>query len=284
MKTYEELNAEHSRLLRLYSRLPHAPVEGGELDMALRDVEHAMLDNAPPYCGKGLVREPVVGLPLKTVAFDQTGIPLIDERDMEDAIQQARKYRARAKDHVHHILNQKTFGACASGALNGAGLIVREKMNQARVIFNMLGMYGRVNGGRDNGSALSDNLAFAQKYGMFPESAWPFSNGWKAEPSDEAYAAAADYKILEVVQVPRGDLQMLKSGVIAGHPGYFGYDSHAVVMVEILDKLRCGFLNDWWVGGQPWGDGGFGTLSFSSIVWDFEVYLILNAIRETPGG
>lgn len=180
---------------------------------------------------------------------------------------------------VYHTMNQGSVGSCASESKDQAVMLVREMMGLPRVVFNPYGTYGRVNGGADRGSSLGANLRFARDEGCFPADIWPRSKGWRANPSEEAWEAADNYRLDEYYEV--GNWSEFASSLLLGWPVYWGYSGHAIVAVDLLNEDQFIYLNSW---GQ-WGKGtdyseknyGFGVANRSSILWGYGVYTFSGA-------
>jgi len=265
----EKLRSDWWDCLRRYGDLPTGDAEGSSLDKELEYLERLMLDHPPEGRVMGLVeecREP----PPKEVPLEALGLKEIPEDEWIDRIRALDEARAWPLEHVWTVLDQDGVGSCASESLNGAVMCLREISNQEQVLFNPWGMYGRVNGGADAGSSLSDNLSFAQRYGCFPESVWPRSKGWRTEPSAEAYEAAKQYRLREVVRL--SSKRQFGSALLLGLPVYFGYPGHAIFAVRLIDTSRFWYQNSW---GKGWGQNGAGTLSFNSIQWSYGAWAIL---------
>lgn len=183
-----------------------------------------------------------------------------------------------------HVLNQGSVGSCASESKDGGIMMVRERMGLPRVVFNPYGTYGRVNGGTDSGSTLSANLSFAKNYGCFPESVWPRSKGWLAEPSKEAYEAAKQYRITDYYRIPNGDWEAFGSSLLQGYVVYWGYSGHAIVGVDLLTESTFRYLNSWgrWGSGTPYNaiGYGFGTANKSRIMWAYGAYAFETVVHE----
>lgn len=236
----------------------------------------------------------VPGCPLFRDVFKDKIVP---ENEWLDAIRAHNS--VRMDESVWTVLDQNGVGSCASEAMNGGGMLVRALAGRSNVIFNPYGMYGRVNGGYDQGSSLDANVAFALKYGCFPENVWPRSKGWRTEPSDEAYEAASHYKLDEAYDCDNSSASAFYaeffSSLLLEHPVYFGYSGHAILAVRVVEEsqappearycdqavaawlakrgkrhsppcdlvgnLYIKYLNSW----GNWGDNGFGYLKASRI-------------------
>ena len=122
---------------------------------------------------------------------DQPGFIVINQNDWPDYIAAG----CNLSSFPWHNLNQRTIGSCASETVVNTLMIVRAQTGLPRVLGNPYGIYGRVNGGRDQGSSLEANLSFIRKYGMFPETVWPRSKGWQAKQSEAEYEAAYNNRL-----------------------------------------------------------------------------------------
>jgi hypothetical protein len=254
--------------LHRYLDLPHGARPGSYADLELRHWEERMILEPPPGKSKGLTTDQRLETP-RFMRMEDAGVRLIPESDWPDIIAQQKAAGASPKNYVWDILDQDGDGSCAAESKDGSIMCVREMSNQERVLFNPLGTYHTTGGGRDNGSSLQDNIRFAQDFGCFPESVWPRSKGYKTKPSDEAYDAAKAYRLRESVQIT--DRISMCSWLLQGLPVYYSYDGHAIFAVEAIDSSRFWYANSW---DESWGDHGFGTMSYSSVLWD-SVYAIL---------
>ena len=239
------------------------------LEQELTYLEGQLLANPPPGCGTGLIQE-CRQPPPRSVSLEEAGIKVVPLSEWPERIAELSSAKAWPNSHVWTVFNQGSVGSCASEALCGAMQVLRAIEGQQKIVFNPYGVYGRVNGGRDAGSSLQDNLSFIQQYGCFPEDVWPRSKGWRAEPTKEAYEAAKAYRLKEAATVR--NREEFGSAVMDGHPVYCGYPGHAIFGVEIIDQNRFWYMNSW---GPNWGINGRGTLSFSQVAWYYGAYAIL---------
>lgn len=266
-----QLQTRHGELLKEYTRvkfqLRHTELElEGELDL----VERLMLRNPPRGIRRGVARRNRLSPP-KTLTFDDLGVEPYELRDWSDLI--ADQNRTPPDWYVKFILNQASVGSCACEGCWGAGMCRRHQDGQAYVILNPYFPYHTVSGGYDGGSSLPDNIAFAQKYGCASQEVWPRSHGWRKKPSDEAYQDALQYRLLDDGVVQVRSWEEFGTLVLLGIPVYFGYSGHAIFSSEIISTSRLIYVNSW---HKSWGDNGRGTLSASSIYWNYGVYGILS--------
>jgi len=173
------------------------------------------------------------------------------------------------RPHVHTVLDQGSVGSCATESTAGGIMVARSMQGVARredhVVLNPWFIYQETSGGRDRGSNIDSNLAFARKYGCASEAVWPRSKGWRAKPSEEAFADAMKYRIEEFYDIASVD--EFVSAVLTGFPVVYGSAGHSVLRVEyMLD------LNSW---GEAWKDGGFGLwASLNAINWGYGAFAI----------
>ncbi len=158
------------------------------------------------------------------------------------------------RPYVKTILDQDGVGSCATEATAGAVMISRAFSNLPHVVLNPWFIYHTTSGGRDQGSSIDENLAFARENGIAPESVWPRSKGWQAKPSADAVEAAKAFKILEFYDIT--SIAEMVSALLKGFPVVYGSNGHAVCKVEHVDATQGLDLNSW---SESWGDGGFGV-------------------------
>lgn len=268
------LHARHAELLKRYTDKPFA-VRHTQRDVEheLNEIERAVLDNPPFYkTANGHWRRRRKGLILpnrlespRSLTLSEAGIEVIPIREWDDYIGGQDDVDLRKLGSI--ILDQDGVGSCASEAKDNAVETAMRFAGQKPVRFNPWGTYGRVNGGRDAGSSLQDNIAFGQRYGCFPEDVWSRSNGWRAEPSDEAYQEARKYRLLEVARAR--DWEEFGTLLLVAVVINFGYPGHAIDAVSLLSTTRLQYENSWDIS---WGDEGYGTLNKGSIEWRYGAY------------
>ena len=158
------------------------------------------------------------------------------------------------------IYDQKQVGSCAAEAKDQGVSVIRMTKGLRWVKFNPYGTYHTTSGGVDQGSTLDGNLKFAMEFGCFPEDVWPRSNGWQVRPSEEAWEAAYNYRVLEAFDL--GSIPEMQTALVKGWPVYYGSDSHAKLYVQALDMPLGEYANSW---HSSWGDRGFGTERFDNV-------------------
>ena len=129
--------------------------------------------------------------------------------------------------HLAIVLDQDGVGSCATEAAAQAVMIARATgANVPPVLLNPWFIYHTTSGGRDGGSNIEDNLVFARDKGVVPESVWPRSKGWRSKPSDEAYAAAQNFRILEFYDLTT--VRQMRTALAKGFPVVWGANGHAL--------------------------------------------------------
>ena len=216
---------------------------------------------------------------LKGVPIFRDVIELIPEKDMPDLLKQHEGLDQFVP--AEGVYDQNSVGSCASEAANQGNSIVRVMAGQPWVLFNPWFTYHRVSGGIDAGSALDDNVADLMKYGSCPEAVWSRTNGWRKEPSDEAYQHALKYRLLEAFDLQSvGDM---RTALLKGFTVYYGSKGHAKLFTRMLDVNTGRYVNSW----GDWGDHGFGTEAFRGIAIQYGAFAMrcsLDTGENLPGG
>jgi hypothetical protein len=206
-------------------------------------------DFLPPGRARGLNLRPDTEKPGDRCGFLRDVTPTIPMAEWDERL----KTHVGLDDCVWIWLDQGSTGSCGSESCCNGGMLLREVSGQPRVEMNPYGMYHTTSGGSDRGSNLGDNLDFARETGMFPESIWPRSKGWRTAPSAEAVAAAGQYKLDEFWEVTT--LEECGSALLRGFPLYYGSAAHAKCGIKLLDKTRFKYLNSW---GKDWSSPSAG--------------------------
>jgi hypothetical protein len=166
------------------------------------------------------------------------------------------------------LLDQNGNGSCACESSAQALMLCRVFLGLEHVPLNPLFIYGRINGGRDGGSSIDTALDFLMKYGCAPESIWPRSKGWRAEPSKEAWEAALQFRITEFFDI--ANKAEFVSALLDAMPVVHGSKGHAIVAVEHAGDhpLIC---NSW----GAWEDDGYGEwCKYSQIEWGYGCWCV----------
>jgi hypothetical protein len=174
------------------------------------------------------------------------------------------------RPHVHEVLDQDGVGSCATEATAGAIMIARSMHGLEHVTLNPWFIYYKTSGGRDRGSSIDENLAFAREHGCAPESVWSRDKGWRTRPSEEAYEAAKQFRIEEFYDIT--SIDEMVSCLLAGYPVVYGSNGHAVCKVAHLDESKGLDLNSW---GTGWEDDGFGVwASYRAVNWAYGAWAV----------
>lgn len=177
-----------------------------------------------------------------------------------------------------NILDQKSTSSCVAQACANGMEIVWKQVGNTPQTFNPYFTYALINKGRDAGAMISDGLMALKQFGACPEGVLPNNLIFKNQLSQEAYNAAARFKLLkaykcvdfdEVCQAinlgfscPLGILvgrnfhQLDQEGVSPLPNG--GGGGHALLGVGLKLSQRYGWLikveNSW---GKNFGRNGF---------------------------
>lgn len=148
------------------------------------------------------------------------------------------------------ILDQNGYRACAAGG--ACGVVMRCAYGQHLgdpVKLAMGRLYRYSGGGRDQGSTLSDNLAYAMKLGIPPvngDNELDYHSNWTKQETEEA----AKNKILEAYDCPSFD-HLMTALVIGG-----GTRFCALYGIMVGSRFDCSESN-LWIPSQR-GSGGHG--------------------------
>lgn len=194
------------------------------------------------------------------------------------------------------VKNQDGIGACNAYAAVAAYQACRAQAGLPHIEFNEDWLYGRINGGRDQGSYLEDALEFMTSKGVKPRLPTDRRWDWRSNPPD-ALTQAQEYQIVEAYECPNFDAlaSAVQQGFFldVGIQWYDNYDrvdaegwlptnrlgrpgGHAIVGYglakrEVDGRVQWGIMcqNSW---GAGWGKAGRMILpesSFSNRVGGF---------------
>jgi hypothetical protein len=169
-------------------------------------------------------------------------------------------------------------GSCATESTSQGVMICRAFSGLPHVVLNPWSIYWNTSGGRDRGSAIDDNLAYAQEFGIAPVDVWPRSKGWSAEPDAAAKKAALGFRIEEVFDV--SSIDEMVSALLTGFAVVYGASGHSVIKVQHLDDSKGLDCNSWGAD-TTWGDGGgFGVwASYRAVDWRYGAFAI-RAVKQ----
>ena len=288
-----DLAMRHKGAIARYLRESENPRSTGPniVELELASIERAMMvwpQGVPP----GLVTADEVRAAATEEGLDQLCklympalsrvrdvFQVIPKAEWADKIRQKKSDEAENRGLVKHTLDQNGFGSCASEGIAGATMFCEEKQGAEPEKLNAFGLYRYVNGGRDAGSSLSDNISAAMRYGIPSERVWPRSKGWRTPLSDEARQDALRHRPDEVYRV--ADNTEFGTALLLGFVVYCGYSGHAWFAVDLVDTNRFYWKNSW---GSDWGDNGFGTLRFSELAWGYGCWAVRTARRAAKVG
>jgi len=168
--------------------------------------------------------------------------------------------RINMRPSIPVVLDQDGVGSCATESSTGSVMAINSFNGRPFTLLNPWFVYHTTSGGRDGGSNIDTNLVFIREHGIAPESVWPRSKGFRAKPSEEAVAAALDYRILEFYDITN-DVEF-GSSLLLGFPVVYGRSGHSILATDLLELDLFEYLNSW----GNWGDAGFGKESLSRSV------------------
>lgn len=150
-------------------------------------------------------------------------------------------------------------------------------------LFSPAFIYNQINGGRDNGSSISDAMALIVSKGALPWESMPYSEkNFSKQPTSEQLALASKFKAKEFQRVRYNEPNEIKNQLSQGRPVVAGilinenfYElgkkiynegkganlgGHAITIVGYDDSTNAfKFQNSW---GVEWGDKGFGYIDY----------------------
>lgn len=183
-------------------------------------------------------------------------IKVLSEADIRDAIAERKKANRLNRAFVDEILDQDGVGSCATEAL-AQGVKTRKRMSGRDCpTLSPWFIYYHSSGGVDRGSSIDENLALARDIGIPPMSVWPRSKGWRTKPSEEAFAAALDNRIVEFYDITT--IQEVRTALVLDFIIEFGHDSHAELMTDLVEYDGGDVVNSW----GNWEDGGWHNKPF----------------------
>jgi len=195
------------------------------------------------------------------------------------------------------VYDQGELGSCTANAVAGLMQFDEEKEHaisatmpsrlfiyyQERVLEGTVGV--------DSGAQLRDGIKVAVKWGVCPETEWPYNIAeFAVQPPPQAYTDAAKEKALVYLRMSQR-LSQMRGCLAAGFPYVFGlsvyesFESQAVANTGIVplpapgetqvgghamcvagyDDAQQWFIvrNSW---GDQWGDGGYGYMPYAYLL------------------
>ena len=153
-----------------------------------------------------------------------------------------------------------------------------------KVLFSPAFIYNQINGGKDNGSSISDAMSLIVSRGALTLDQMPYDvNNFTRQPTPDQFQLASKFKAKEFQKLRYNDPSEIKAQLSAGRPVVAGilidtsfyelkgktiYQSsagqslggHAITIVGYNDSTGAfKFQNSW---GIEWGDKGFGYIDY----------------------
>jgi len=222
---------------------------------------------APPGKRKGCLR--------RTDSFGSRFKPMADQTRILswEEIKHRMHSALSLRPFVRQILDQDGVGSCAAEAVTQAIMTTRVKAGQPHVLLNPWSIYQETSGGRDRGSNIGDNIAFATEQGCLPKAVWPRSKGWRTKPPQELWDRyGKHFRLDEVGEI--GEAQETASALVDAFAIVFGWQGHSCMLDHLLDEDTAEYANSW---KQTWGDEGFGKVYLRSINYGYGQF----AVRTT---
>lgn len=220
-------------------------------------------------------------------------------------------------DKMPPVGNQGQQGSCVGWATTYAMKSYHERIKnnnwdfdppwkggQGEHIFSPAFTYNQINGGRDNGSVISDALRLLVNKGAVPWKVMPYSqNDYTTQPTSSMKRKAMGFRAKSYKRMPAGNINAIKAELAKGNPvvtgvpvddNFYGlkkgvldskggrnYGGHAILIVGYDDNKRSPrghrgaikIINSW---GTYWGDRGYGWISYKYFLsmspWSLVLY------------
>lgn len=137
-----------------------------------------------------------------------------------------------------YIRNQRNFGSCNGWSTAGALSRMRELRGEPYVCLSGADAYSLMNGGRDNGSILSDGLKLVEANGIAPESLVPWDHVFTHQISAEAKASRSRFKGFAAYAVDTEE--ELATGLVLGDVGVVAVHATNSFMSDDGDGVNRG--------------------------------------------
>jgi hypothetical protein len=222
-------------------------------------------------------------------------VPLIDRAKWRDV---------NYENFLPPVYDQDGIGQCASSSACTLLETGRAIAGMPHVHFSAGDLYSRVNGGRDDGSMLEDNMAELVKNGACEASLVPYVWDHRSHNTPAVVANRAKYKVVEVYTCPTFDalVSALQQGFV-GQEGLLWYPNykpdssgwlprgvgrpggHALMAYGAVKNPHTGewgilTRNSW---SEGWGRHGNCVIPESAFGRDIGGFWVIRAVTETAG-
>lgn len=201
------------------------------------------------------------------------------------------------REHMTEVEHQGSTSSCVANAVAGAYEYLAKRhlgddsYNVSRLFIYYNARYAQDWQDQDAGSFVGDAVESLKEYGACSEETWPFDEEiLLEEPSEEAYAEAAEFLVEDISVVPV-DLNAWKSALAEGYPIIFGiplyqsfdkgrkgkipmpteneasreaHGGHSMLCVGYSDKDQVFIVRNSW--GTEWGDSGYCYIPYGYLV------------------
>lgn len=141
--------------------------------------------------------------------------PLWTDEQIKEVVTDRSRYPARQLFSDAWILDQLSYGSCNGHGLAGCGARARWRRGvRDGLQFSGAYPYSKMNGHRDNGSALADDIEVAQRWGFAPLSLVPATQIYPERQPAGVDAEAAKHKGLQCYRI--FTMQGLRTALAAG--------------------------------------------------------------------
>jgi len=227
-------------------------------------------------------------------AFDTAG-RIYNDDEIKRLISDPSRIPSRITYDSSWTLDQHQFGSCQGHGCASALARARYKRGLSKLLLSGAYAYSKVNGGRDNGSALEDGLRAVSQYGICPLDLVPYNQIYANLQPKSADAEAAKHKGLLAFAITGASAaekrQGLRSALAAGWPcvvavsvgsrfdtlrnGICGVDGGVGNHAVCVDDLRIVNGTEVFDMNNSWGTS-FGEMGRGYLVWDHFVQTIGN--------